>query len=185
MTENSERDLECDMASLLDMAASYLGGHDPRDPLASPVFGHFEGLRALLRVVGGDEVLLDDSLRRVRAAALGGVDAHVHIRPGMRHVFPIRRGAFPEADAEIGRAAAWIRKRTGAWSQGRSGKVDQGRLRGRSDFAFRTAASLAEAKPLPPFGSGDGPSLRSGNQKAGRSLSKSNFLLTAAVECDV
>lgn len=114
MADNAARDIECTRAGLLGMAASYLAGHAPRDPLASPVFGRFDGVKALLCVVGGDEVLLDDSLRLARAAALGGADARVHVAPGMQHVFPVWCGAFPEADAEMARAGAWIKEMTRA-----------------------------------------------------------------------
>ena len=71
------------------MAGLYMDGADPSQPLASPVFADFAGLPRLLCVVGGDEILLDDSIRLVRNAGTAGVDAMLFIAAGMQHVFPI------------------------------------------------------------------------------------------------
>jgi acetyl esterase/lipase len=62
-------------------------------------------------VVGSDEVLLDDSVRLVRGGGIAGVDARLWIAAGMQHVFPIWKGAFPEADAAIATIASWISER--------------------------------------------------------------------------
>ncbi len=78
-------------ASLTDMADHYLQGHDPADPLASPLFGDLRGLPPLRIDVGDAEVLLDDSVvlaERVRAA---GGQAELVVWPELFHVFP----AFP------------------------------------------------------------------------------------------
>jgi epsilon-lactone hydrolase len=109
MNENATRDIECTKSGLLEMARSYLRDHNPRDPLASPVFGSFEGMPPLFSIVGSEEVLLDDSVRLVRAAGLAGCDARLHIVPGMQHVFPIWCGVFPEAGREVTTLGAWIR----------------------------------------------------------------------------
>ncbi len=109
MTLNATRDIECTRAGLLDMAGMYLHGHDAKDPHASPVFGHFDGTPPLLAVVGGEEVLLDDSVRLVRSAALAGCDARLSVVAGMQHVFPIWCGAFPEASRGIAEIGAFIR----------------------------------------------------------------------------
>lgn len=55
----------------------------------------------MLCLAGGDEELLDDSVRLVRNAGMAGVNAALHIAAGMQHVWPIWAGAFPEADAAI------------------------------------------------------------------------------------
>jgi len=88
-----------------------MDGADPSQPLASPVFADFAGLPPLLCVVGGDEILLDDSIRLVRNAGTAGVDAMLFIAAGMQHVFPIWAGAFPEADAAIALIGNWVRAR--------------------------------------------------------------------------
>ena len=109
MSENAANDIECTRAGLLDMARSYLGDHDPRDPLASPVFGTWTGLPAIYCIVGSDEVLLDNSVRVVREAGLAGCDARLDIVSGMQHVFPIWCGVFPEAGRAMARLGDWIR----------------------------------------------------------------------------
>jgi acetyl esterase/lipase len=66
---------------------AYLGGHDPKDPQASPLYGTFVGLPPLRVVVGDDEVLLDDSVRFVARAVAAGVDARLDAWRGMPHGF--------------------------------------------------------------------------------------------------
>jgi monoterpene epsilon-lactone hydrolase len=66
---------------------SYLGDHDPTDPSASPLYGDLTGLPPIRIHVGDDEVLLDDSLRYVERAVVGGVDAQVDVWDGMAHGF--------------------------------------------------------------------------------------------------
>ena len=104
-------DLTATKDGLQRMAADYLCGADPRDPLASPIFGDFSGLPPLLVVVGGYEVLLDDAVGLARRAAIGGVDVTLRIWAGMQHVFPIYAGFLPEADAAIAAIGSWIRWR--------------------------------------------------------------------------
>jgi len=102
---------EATMRAGLVMAASYLNGDDPCQPLASPIFADLSGLPPILCLVGGDEVLLDDSLRLVRNAGIAGVDATVFVAAGMQHIFPIWSGVFPEADAAIALIGDWVRAR--------------------------------------------------------------------------
>jgi len=45
------------------LVASYLGRADPKNPLASPLYGDLSGLPPIRVHVGDDEVLLDDSRR--------------------------------------------------------------------------------------------------------------------------
>jgi acetyl esterase/lipase len=120
MRERAPDDIECTRASLLEMASWYMGRADPRQPLASPVFADFSGLPPLLCVVGGDEVLLDDSIRLVRGAGAAGTDATLFVAAGMQHVFPIWAGVFPEAGAAIRLIGGWVRERLDAASAGKS-----------------------------------------------------------------
>jgi len=112
MTTRAATDLECTRAGLLEMASWYLGDADPRQPLTSPVVAPLSRLPSLLCVVGGDELLLDDTIRLVRAAGMADVDATAFIAGGMQHIFPIWAGVFPEADAAIALIGNWVRART-------------------------------------------------------------------------
>ena len=47
------------------LASYYLAGADPRIPYASPLYADPTGLPPTLIQVGSDEILLDDSVRRM------------------------------------------------------------------------------------------------------------------------
>ena len=115
---NAAVDLTATKASLLRMAQQYLHGADPRTPLASPLYADLSGLPPLLIMVGGDEALLDDSVRLVRSAGMAGVDVTLYIGAGMQHIFPIYCGAIPEADAAFALIGEWLRSHTSGatWS---------------------------------------------------------------------
>jgi len=108
---NAAVDLTTTKASLQRMAGLYLHGADPRTPLASPLYADLSGLPPLLIVVGGDEALLDDSVRLARAVGMAGVEVTLYIGAGMQHIFPIYCGMIPEADAAVAMIGAWIRSR--------------------------------------------------------------------------
>ena len=69
------------------MAANYLQGTDPRDPLASPVYGDYRGLPPLLVQVAINEALYDDATRMVDAARRDGVSADLDTYADTVHVF--------------------------------------------------------------------------------------------------
>jgi acetyl esterase/lipase len=96
-------------SQVAELVRSYLGGHDPADPLASPLYGNLAGLPPVRIHVGDDEVLLDDSLRYVERAVAAGVDARVDVWEGMPHGFLSGIGtlaASRQALDEIGRFLA-------------------------------------------------------------------------------
>ena len=105
-------DNDCSRESRLELARWCVDGADPRNPLASPLFADLEGLPPILCVTGADEVLLDDTIRLVRKAAIQGVNATAVIAAGMQHVYPIWAGVFPEADEAIAIIGDWVRRRT-------------------------------------------------------------------------
>jgi acetyl esterase/lipase len=61
---------------------SYLGESDPKNPLASPVYGDLAGLPPVRVHVGDNEVLLDDSRRYAERAVAAGVDAKLDVLDG-------------------------------------------------------------------------------------------------------
>jgi acetyl esterase/lipase len=85
----------------------YLAGHEPRDPLASPVHADFRRSPPLLIQAGGAEVLLDDSRRLVQKARTDGAHVSFQIYAGMPHNFTKFRG--PLADAALAAMARWER----------------------------------------------------------------------------
>ena len=85
----------------------YLKMTDPRNPLASPVFGDYRGIPPLLIQVGEHEMLRDDSVRVVQKALADGIPVKFEVWPGMVHVFQIR--GLPESRAAIAQIAEFMR----------------------------------------------------------------------------
>ena len=85
----------------------YLGKTDPRNPLASPVFGDYRGIPPLLIQVGEHEMLRDDSVRVAKKALADGIPAKLEVWPGMVHVFQIR--GLPESREAIEHIADFMR----------------------------------------------------------------------------
>jgi len=83
------------------LVRSYLGESDPKNPLASPLFGNLTGLPPLRVHVGDDKVLLDDSLRYVERAVAAGVDAKLDVRMGMPHAFVNSVGSMNAANQAL------------------------------------------------------------------------------------
>ena len=85
----------------------YLGETDPRNPLASPVFGDYTGIPPLLIQVGEYEVIRDDSVRVAAKARSDGVKVKLEVWPGMVHVFQVRE--LPESREAIEHIAGFMR----------------------------------------------------------------------------
>jgi epsilon-lactone hydrolase len=95
------------------LAAMFLAGGDPKDPLASPVFADLAGLPPIYIQVGGDETLLGESRQLEENARKAGVDVRLDIFPEQQHTFQMAAGRAPEADDAIRRFAAWVRPKLG------------------------------------------------------------------------
>jgi acetyl esterase/lipase len=97
------------LAMLRDMGTIY-AGRSQRNPLASPVYGNFEGLPPLLLQVGTREILLDDSTRVADRARAAGVTVRLEIEEGAPHVWHATPN-LPEAIDAVKRIGAFIRER--------------------------------------------------------------------------
>ena len=75
----------------------YAGGHDPKDPLLSPVFGDFTGFPPMLIQVGSYEMLRDDSVLVAQKAKKQGVKVRLSVYEGMFHVFQMSKFLIPES----------------------------------------------------------------------------------------
>jgi len=87
----------------------YLGKTDPRNPLASPVFGDYRGIPPLLIQVGEHEMLLDDSIRVANKAREDGNEVKLEVWQGMFHVFQSHEPLLPEARESIQHMAEFMR----------------------------------------------------------------------------
>ena len=103
----SEEDPICSARSMPVFAELYLGEADPRNPLASPVFGTYTGIPPLLIQVGEHEMLRDDSVRVAAKARSDGVEVKLEVWPGMVHVFQVRE--LPESYEAIEHIAQFMR----------------------------------------------------------------------------
>jgi|SRR6188768_1265586 len=103
-----EADLALSAETLGSAVNHYLAGHDPRDPLASPLYANLAGLPPIQIHVGDDEVLLDDSVRFVERALSAGVDARLDIWQGMLHVFAISVGRLNAATRALDALGAFL-----------------------------------------------------------------------------
>jgi monoterpene epsilon-lactone hydrolase len=89
----------------------YIGGHDPHDPLISPIYGDLRGLPPLLIHVGEHEMLLSDVVNFGERAIAAGVDAKTVVWPKMFHVFQMFSTVLPEARQSNDQIAKFISAR--------------------------------------------------------------------------
>jgi len=94
----------------LAFAKMYLGGLDPKTPLASPLYADLKGLPPLLVQVGTDEVLLSDSTRLVDRAKQAGVNAVLDEWEKMQHVWQFAASFIPEGRRAIERIGEFMDK---------------------------------------------------------------------------
>ncbi|MBV9793714.1 MAG: alpha/beta hydrolase [Actinobacteria bacterium] len=110
MTERAAQDPFSTPALLRELAAGYLGGANPVNTLASPLFAPLGGLPPLLILVGTADILLSDSERLAAAAAKAGDNVTLHVGDGLPHVYPIMLGT-PEAAEATGQIGRFLRAR--------------------------------------------------------------------------
>jgi len=88
MVTRAEADPLSTPSSLAALARLCLESHDPRDPLASPLYGDLAELPPVRIHVGEDDILHDDSIRYGEQFERAGGTCQVHSWQGMVHVFP-------------------------------------------------------------------------------------------------
>jgi epsilon-lactone hydrolase len=114
MESNQGRDLLLNREWVKSLGAMVLGERgNPRDPYVNPLYGDLKGLPPVYMHVGGEEVLLDDSLRLAAHARKAGVEVRLDVFPGMQHTFQMAAGRAPESDESIRRFAGWVRPKLG------------------------------------------------------------------------
>ncbi len=107
---HARRDPMLSVDGLLLAARHYLQGASPTTPLASPLYGEFGRLPPLFIHVGGNEILLDDSLRLAEKARAAGVAVEVKVWPDLPHVFQAA-GFLPEARLSLAEIGGWLEGR--------------------------------------------------------------------------
>jgi len=98
---------------ILDMARLYLGGANPRSPLAAPLYADLTGLPPLLIQVGAAETLLDDAVRLAQRAGAADVRVDLQVWPEMIHIWPIYFAELQAGRRALDEAGGFIRRAMG------------------------------------------------------------------------
>jgi epsilon-lactone hydrolase len=109
MSTKAEADPMVQRPGLLEMAGLYLGGADPRSPLAAPIYADLKGLAPLLIQVGAAETLLDDAIRLAKVAGAADVRVDLQIWPGMVHVWHLFHPELKAGQRAIEAGGAFVR----------------------------------------------------------------------------
>ena len=112
MTTRAAVDPVVQKEGLLGMAKLYLGGANPKDPLAAPLHGNLAGLPPLLIQVGDSETLLDDATRITQRARKADVDVTLKIWDEMPHVWHLFAPILPEGRQAIEEIGAFFKAQT-------------------------------------------------------------------------
>lgn len=108
LVENAAADPMLNTKDLPEFVRCYLGGGDPRNPYASPLYGDPSGLPPVLIQVGSDEILRDDAVRMAEKLQQGNPGSRLQIWPRMPHVFQLFVPVLPEAHAAIAEIGEFI-----------------------------------------------------------------------------
>lgn len=112
MTTRAAVDPVVQKEGLLGMANLYLGGADPKNPLAAPLHANLAGLPPLLIQVGDAETLLDDATRITERARKADVDVTLKIWDEMPHVWHLFAPILPEGQRAIEEIGAFFKEQT-------------------------------------------------------------------------
>jgi acetyl esterase/lipase len=111
LQSNAAADPMLNVKKLPALADGYLGGADPRNPYASPLYGDGFGLPPALIQVGSDEILRDDAVRMAEKLRAAGSDVEIEVWPRMPHAWHLYARVVPEGRHAIERIGAFLEKR--------------------------------------------------------------------------
>src|SRR4029077_1979546 len=129
MSSKAEADPMVQKAGLLEMAGLYLGGADPRLPLAAPIYADLRGLAPLLIQVGAAETLLDDAIRLAKAAGAADVRVDLQVWPEMVHVWHLFHPELKAGLRAIEAGGSYVRTRLSGGRLAGSGALAPLRIR--------------------------------------------------------
>ena len=93
---------------LEELAANYLRGQDPRNPLVSPLHADLSGLPPMLIQVGSAETLLDDAVRIAGRLGAADVATSLEIWPHMIHAWHLWSARLTSGRQALASAGAFI-----------------------------------------------------------------------------
>ncbi len=88
---------------------SFIGDADRKNPYISPVFGEYHGFPPMIFTVGGNEMLLDDTLTIVGKLRSENIPVLCEMQPDMFHIYTTMRDMMPESQHSWNRILKYIR----------------------------------------------------------------------------
>lgn len=110
MKTKAEKDPILSEEEMVFLVKQYVGNHDPKDPLISPLYADLHDLPPLFLQVGTAEMILDDALRIAKKAEEAGVDVTLDAWEDMPHVFSLFFQYAPESRKAIERVCNHLSK---------------------------------------------------------------------------
>ncbi len=104
--ESYKTNLECDPSMTPELLNFFADSYvtNKREPLASPLFASLYGLPPSIIFVGGDEIMLDDSVKMHEKLLSAHVDSRLHVAPDRWHGYLLYGLSEDKRDlAEMGR----------------------------------------------------------------------------------
>jgi monoterpene epsilon-lactone hydrolase len=111
-SSRSDRDRMFPIESARVATETYLQGHDPRDPLASPLLADLAGFPPTLMLVGGAETLLSDATRLAGRLADAGTTVSAHAFAELQHVWPVTSPQLAETKQAMQLIAQFVEHRS-------------------------------------------------------------------------
>lgn len=105
---HADTDVAISRRSVKALAAAYLAGHDPRDPLVSPVFGQFDRLPETLILASDREVLLDDAKTLHYGMVRDGSRSTLSVYAGVCHAWTMFASSMPRAARAVDEIAGFV-----------------------------------------------------------------------------
>ncbi|MGE0306113.1 MAG: alpha/beta hydrolase fold domain-containing protein [Acidimicrobiia bacterium] len=99
------------LTSAQQAAEMYLQGHDPRDPLASPLFAPLEQFPPTLAYAATDEALVNDTITLASGLGRGRVDATMSLQTGTFHAWPSITPDDPRSITTLEEIGRFVRAR--------------------------------------------------------------------------
>jgi epsilon-lactone hydrolase len=114
LTGNSHQSNKMKCFSPIDCAENasnfYANGNDKQNSYISPLYGNLTGLPPLHISAGGNEILLDDSIRFADKAKVAGVDVTLRVDKGMCHCYPVFGNLFRESKQALDEICEHLKK---------------------------------------------------------------------------
>ncbi len=118
LRRNARADAMLPVRRMPEVVETYLQGHDPSDPEASPVFGRYAAPPPALILAGAREILADDATGLARALEASGGVVELALTPRVPHAWPVLAGLLAEADAAVARAGRFFAGHLGTGPRG-------------------------------------------------------------------